>query len=531
MGYYGNPVPSEAPAVQPLEVAPPGKRSAMVRPIMWLGSGALVLFLVLYGLDVLHSRPQFSDLSSLIGDGAQVQNAVLSMSQLVAAFLGVVITVVSIVVQLAATRYTPRIADLFFRERTNIGVLGFFVVACLHSIWLSMSIGGKFIPLFSVFSTTVMVTASLLITVPYFAYVFAFLDPERVVARIQEHAVASAPQEKMEPALLAALRLQTMQGTEQLADIALNAVSQKDKAIANGAVDALCDLAVGYQQRKHGIHADWFHLDDALRRNPDFIALTANSIAEIDRSGTWLEWKVLRQYQLVYNEALQGAPDINHLVAINTRYIGEAALASKDDAAFRLAVKFFNTYMRATLNTKGIRTAYNVLNQYRSMTERCLDVGRHEFASEIAFYLKYYGDVAHKANLAFITETVAYDLSQLCERAHRLKSPAHEFVLRHLLELDRQPENAAEETILRGVRKAQLRLATYYLEQEDEPMARRVLDDLKQEKSERLASLRDELMAVTSEDFWEVNDRGVNFDYLPPERKHELKTFFKWIGL
>ncbi len=503
----------------------------MLYPILALGGSALVLFVVLYGIDVLRQHPSWSEMPQLLSDGQQVQSAVASMSQMVAAFLGVVITVVSIVVQLAATRYTPRIADLFFRERTNIGVLGFFVVACLHSTWLSMSIGNKFIPLWSVISTLILVTACLLITVPYFAYVFAFLDPERVVSRIQQHALASAPLEALHGDELAALRLATVHGAEQLADIALNAVSQKDKAIANGAVDALCDLAVGYLGRKKTIHAEWFRIDAQLRKNPDFIALTPSSLAEMDAKHTWLEWKVLRQYQLIYNEALQNTPDINHLVSINTRYIGEAALASGDDAAFRLAVKFFNTYMRATLNTSRVRTAYNVLNQYRSMTERCLDTGRHELASEIAYYLKYYGDVAHKANLAFITETIAYDLSQLCERAHRLKSPAHDFILRHLLELDRPPENAAEETILRGVRKAQLRLATYYLAHEDEAQARRVLEDLKQERSERLVSLRDELLAVTSEDFWEVNDRGVNFDYLPPERKHELKTFFKWIGL
>ncbi len=503
----------------------------MVVPILLLGGSALALFSLLFGLDLILKHPTWAEMPNLLSDAEQVQGAVASMAQLVAAFLGVVITVVSIVVQLAATRYTPRIADMFFRERTNIGVLGFFVVACLNAIWLSIAIGGKFIPIISVISTMGLVTACLLVTVPYFAYVFAYLDPERVVARIQKHAVASAPLEQLKASELQALRLQTLQGCEQLADIALNAVSQKDKAIANGAVDALCDLAVGYQQKKQTIHGDWFRIDQQLRKNPDFLSLSSGGLGEIETHKTWLEWKVFRQFQLIYNEALNGTPDINHLVAINTRYIGEAALAAKDDAAFKMAVKFFNTYMRATLNTNKVRTAYNVLNQYRSMTERCLDMGRHEHASEIAFYFKYYGEVAHKANLSFITETVAYDLSQLCERAHRLKSPAHDFILRHLLELDRQPENAAEEMILRGVRKAQLRLATYYLEHEDEEQARKILEDLKQEKRERLITLRDELLAVTSEDFWEVNDRGVNFDYLPPERKQELKTFFKWIGL
>ena len=40
---------------------------------------------------------------------------------MIAAVLGIAITVVSIVVQLAATRYTSRVADLFFRDKINLG--------------------------------------------------------------------------------------------------------------------------------------------------------------------------------------------------------------------------------------------------------------------------------------------------------------------------------------------------------------------------------------------------------------------------
>ena len=38
-------------------------------------------------------------------------------------------------------------------------------------------------------------------------------------------------------------------------------------------------------------------------------------------------------------------------------------------------MKFFNTYMRATLNAKDMRTAYNMLNQYRYLAEELLKRG------------------------------------------------------------------------------------------------------------------------------------------------------------
>jgi len=62
------------------------------------------------------------------------------------AVLGIAITVVSIVVQLAATRYTPRIADMFFRDRTNLAIIGFFVVACLNAVWVTLSVSSNYVP-------------------------------------------------------------------------------------------------------------------------------------------------------------------------------------------------------------------------------------------------------------------------------------------------------------------------------------------------------------------------------------------------
>jgi hypothetical protein len=42
--------------------------------------------------------------------------------------------------------------------------------------------------------------------------------------------------------------------------------------------------------------------------------------------------------------------------------------------------------------------------------------------------------------------------------------------------------------------------------------------------------IRDELLLVHSPEYWEVIDRGVNFDYLPPERKQKLQQFFGWFA-
>lgn len=505
----------------------------LLYPLLLLGGIALAVFLGFYLIDWVIIKPGQNPLRILFNfDVDTLQNALGNMAQVVAAILGIVITVVSIVVQLAATRYTSRIADLFFRDRTNLGVLGFFVVACINAVWCSIAVAHSFLPRVSIVFTMILVTASLLIMVPYFAYVFDFLDPDRVVGRIQQQAVAAALDRGRLAGTLDERQQRALVGVEQLSDIAINAASQKDKAIASGAVDAIKDLAVAYLAEKKAVHAEWFTVGERIRANPDFVSLAAESIEDLAKKHVWLEYKVLRQYQSIYNEALGEMPDVNHLIAINTRYVGDAALAAKDDEALLLTVKFFNTYLRATLNAAHVRTAYNVLNQYRQLAERALSLGKTELVGDISFFFKYYAQLAHSMDLGFITETAAYDLATLCERSYSMRAPSHDAILKLLLEVDKEAESQTQEHTLRGVRKAQAKLASFYLvagkDGDGTRYARQIFDDMKDERPERLRSICDELLAIDSKDFWEVIDRGTNFDYVDDARKAQLKVFFSW---
>jgi hypothetical protein len=61
--------------------------------------------------------------------------------------------------------------------------------------------------------------------------------------------------------------------------------------------------------------------------------------------------------------------------------------------------------------------------------------------------------------------------------------------------------------------------------------ADRICADMRGEKPERMASIRAELVAVNEKEFWEVTDRGVNFDFLDPSRKEKLDEFFARVAL
>ena len=101
-------------------------------------------------------------------------------------------------------------------------------------------------------------------------------------------------------------------------------------------------------------------------------------------------------------------------------------------------------------------------------------------------------------------------------------------LLHILLRVDKESEGAVQEQSLRGVRKAQIKLATFFLMREDTARARQVYTDMADEDLARLASIRDELYGVQTAEYWEIIDRGTNFDYLPEERRQFLELFFGW---
>ncbi len=145
--------------------------------------------------------------------------------------------------------------------------------------------------------------------------------------------------------------------------------------------------------------------------------------------------------------------------------------------------------------------------------------------------MSYYGHVSFDMKLSFVTETVAYDISALCQIAHELDSDAHQEMLDQFLELDRPLRSKSQESALLGVRKTQVKLAAYYLWKGETDHAKRIAEDMADEPRARLEQIRSSLESVTTKDFWEIIDRGRNFEYMPPEQRAQLASFFEQLAM
>lgn len=471
-------------------------------------------------------------------DIEQARNTLGGLGEVMAAVLGLALTVSSIIVQLAATRFTPHITSLFFRARTNLLVLAFFVTSSVYVLWVNFSVGESYVPRSGVLVSMILMTASLLLLFPYFAYVFDFLDPEKIVGRIMHDGLAAATPTKGGGDRTDQRQAQAIEAIEHLANIGLNALQQKDKGIASGAIDSLCEFGIRYGESKAAMRKDWSEIQPWNRQSPDFVSLSDEAVSDLVRRGTWVEWKLLRQYQMLFTESLGQIKDTCYLLAIDTRRLGEAAGRRGDLWALDLAIKFFNTYLRATINAKDIRTAYNILHQYRQLAETVLagdpdaspELRRklQHRALQVARFMRYYSSVSYSRGMPFISEVIAHDIGTLCEQALDLGIREHREFLQVFLAVDEHAETKEQEKTLRGVRRAQVKLATTYLMRDAEDYAREIHVDMSEEPSARLHSIWQELRSLDTREFWEVNDRGTNFDYLSPEQKNQLEEFFGW---
>ncbi len=499
-----------------------------------LGGIALVGFAALYLIDHYVTGGVSQAHTDPIGryvrfEPSMISDALSGLAGMTAAVLGIVITVVSLLVQLTSDRYTG-VARMFLRDRTNAAVMAYYVVTCVVGVFLSLSLHAEFVPRATVFAMMAATCFGIVIMLPYFMYVFRFLEPVNLISRIQTEAaddLASSATSK-DPEDIAGGQSPALVALEEMTDITSNSISGKDKIIASRAVDAIKDLVIGYMAIKGRADPAWFKIGERIRDNPDFVAMDPESLRELEADHTWLEWKALRQYLGIYAEAQGEMPDINYLIAIDTRYVGEAALVKGDRAVVELVFRFMNSYLRAALNARAVRTAYNVMNQYRLLVESMIKGKADDLAIAGVKHMIYYGRTSYDMQLGFVTETVAYDVSALCEFAHAQKhgQDLDDKMLAMFLELDQPLRLKRQESGLQGIRKAQIKLACYYLAAGADERAHKIAADMAGEDRERLKSIHEQLGRVESKEFWEIIDRGRNFEYMPPKQRDQMDRFF-----
>lgn len=461
-------------------------------------------------------------------------SAVQNVGDMLISVLGVALTVVAILIELAANRYTPRVAQLFVNDERNRMILSWFVVSALLVLWIQHSAGHPPWPRTMVAAALFAISSSLALLLPYFVYVFEFLAPERVIGRIRDDGLtamlsldpANAPPAWRAAPRVADQRKRTAASVEQLGDLLLRCIENRDKALAVTAVDALSEVAQAHVVHKPALPTEWFQAAHLVSVDPDFVAFPPSSVARLTERRMWVEMKIVLHLGAGYARALGSLPELAHLIAIRFRQYGAVASSRADAPSADLAVRALNTAMRAALNAGNARAIFDLLEEYRLLGEASLGARQPQLALAIAQRIVDYGRLGHQRGLPLALETAAHDLAALVERAHALGSEHVDALLDLLLDVDRTPDAVEQDAALAGVRKAQIKLGTYLLEADDRRRAQLVWDDVRAERLGRLARLRAEIESVSEAEFYEITDRTLHLDWLPPERRARLGELY-----
>ena len=503
------------------------RRSPPVIPYLWLlGLGLLILVMLRVMLPAL----LWIFPPSRIRDQNTLEDFVGTLAQVLSGVLGFTISVVAIVVQLSAGRFTPKVTELFLREKVNFFMILFLIVANLVSVWTSLAFSFIEKPIALVIINLILGTLSFVLLIPYFIFVFNFLRPNSIINKIEQQirqAVIDYCERTQIKNQIIPAHCQCLSALDELKGIANSAIQQRESPIVLEALDSLKTFALFYGDYKCKLSEEWFSLTQPLRRDLDFVSVDDATLREIQTKKLWLEVKIFRQYQSIFTDSLNEFREACFIIGINTREMAEQAFQRNELEMVNLAVKSFNTYLRAVIDTQDIRTGYNIVKQYRLVAEAALQKHHEPVVLDIAEHFRYYSLLAYKAGPLFLPETLSFDLSLLAQQCCEYHSDISAKVLEFFLKIDQDPESENHEHTLRGVRKSQVKLAAYYLKAGYKHLAYEIFKDMKHEPRSRLKIIYDELQSARA-DFWEFRDRGGNFYYVEPELKPFLAEFFSW---
>ncbi len=461
-----------------------------------------------------------------------ILNSFGNMGEVVTSVLGIEITAIAIIVQLAANKYSSKIMELFITDGVNFFVLSVYVIAGTNTILLANTMTEGSTPYFSIFITLVLLVASIIIVIPHFTYVFNFLRPTHFLKQIEiesKKILRNVALGKVSPS---EAREELAYKIDFVGDVALNSYYQSDRAVTLLSLNTLKNITTFYIPLKKSMPDDWFKLTGKESLDPDFADYSQFVMKRIEEQRVLLERKVFRLYEMIFIKSKATQRDIASGVLLYSRLIFNKAVDNDDQGVMWTIIQYFNSFLRSSITSRDPRSAFNTLEHYRLMAEKIIS-GYEELLEKIYFYFKYYGQEANKYQVFFILETAAHDLYAVTRLAYEKRVSNFEHLLELFLTLDQPIEENGDsqtEISLIGVRIAQAKLAAFFIHENEIKLARKIYEDMLVEPRARIEKIKEIIFGTDTSEFWEITPRGINFYYVSEEDREALKTFFEWFS-
>jgi hypothetical protein len=427
--------------------------------------------------------------------------------------LAMLIATIGFAIPLTANMHTPKLIEMFLRDRINRLVLTFIAFGAAHVLWVSYIIGPRFAPTWAVAGAVYLALVGWAVLIPYFFYVVRFIDPSRLVTRLRDAStqiVEHAARRRGDPEA-AQQELATRIG--QIGTITIKSLDRNDRDVAAEGAWALKVLLDHYGRYKARMPREWFVVDRA-----DFVGFSEQALEMLVESRTWYEMKVLQQLELAFLRAMHGPTDTVAVFSDALRVIACRSHDRHDEQALRLEIRFFNNFLRESIRRGELRAVYDVLHQYRQLARAIIE--RDDLVEEIGRHFTYYAGMARTYGMVFAPQLAVFDLGYITRRAYASQRRAAPALLEQVLAL---PHRTGADVHSMAV-KAKLILGAYFIETQHEAEAELVRKNLRDVDAEELERAEADLLSA-DRSFFEVTDRQHNLEYVPPERRESLVRF------
>jgi hypothetical protein len=442
-----------------------------------------------------------------------MRSAASSYSRAYNNLLALLLTFISLAIPLTANLYTPKLIEIFIRDRINLVVLCTYAILAGHSL-LAVSLSfDNWTPQLPFWIDSVGAVLGWLLLMPYYFYVLSFIDPLTIIKRVHlslMHELDDAASGKYP---IAQAQQRVNQRIINLGSMLQRSVDRADRDVAFDAIRAhTLDLA-RVRGIKPRLPEAFFLVDNAM-----MVGMSRPATAMLSHERIWMEHRIASQLVLAFKTALNKMPEgVSPLAhALKNAAHEEAKLGN--EAVFRLLVRALNSFLREAIKKKENAQVYAVIYNYKSLIRRLID-DRPDAVVELTRHQRYYAEFARLQGLPFSYELISYELAELAEIAYESGSPAAAALLAAVLEFEGVDGSA-------GLVKSRAILAAYLLECGRTEELARIESSLRGVPHALLYKARRGLLETTDPVFWEVTDRGIDMDYLAPERRERVATVF-----
>jgi hypothetical protein len=446
------------------------------------------------------NNPKLMDLMSPV---ARAYNNILAM----------LIATIGLAIPLTANMHTPKLIDMFLRDRLNQVVLFTMAFCAANVLWVAYIVGPEFAPMWAIRFAVFGALFGWALLIPYFFYVVRFLDPSNILARLR--ADVERALEDVAAGRLSADAGQTIahERLYQIGTIVIKSLDRTDRDVALEGIWIIKLLLDHHGKIKQRMPAAWFEVDRA-----DFVGLSREALELVSHERVFFERQALQQFALAYGHALSKVPDAVSSVSDATRVVAMAAAARDDGAALSLCIRYFNNYLRESVKAKHVHSIYDVFYQYRLLASDL--AGRPGLVKEVAGHLAAYAAAARRAGITFITPVAAFDLGMVAIDAKRAKDPGADDVLARVLAIPHVNDRVPDPLVL----EAKLKLGGALTKLGDDAGVSKVRDALAGTDDVALDHAQRSLIEAPR-CFHEVTDRGEDLRWVPEADRAALAAF------